>query len=41
MWVTECNVWVKWTDEKTKEPSEADLRVQGGARGEDLCDVAV
>jgi hypothetical protein len=28
MWVTECNVIVKWKDEKTKEPSEADLRVQ-------------
>ena len=28
MWVTECNVIVQWKDEKTKEPSEADLRVQ-------------
>jgi hypothetical protein len=28
MWVTECNVIVPWQDEKTKEPSEADLRVQ-------------
>ena len=28
MWVTECNVIVPWKDENTKEPSEADLRVQ-------------
>jgi hypothetical protein len=28
-WVTECNVPVKWSgDEKLKEPSDADLRVQ-------------
>lgn len=28
MWVTECNVIVNWKDEQTKEPGEADLRVQ-------------
>lgn len=28
LWVTECNVIVPWKDEATKEPSEADLRVQ-------------
>jgi hypothetical protein len=29
MWVTECNVTVQWSgDEKLKEPSDADLRVQ-------------
>jgi hypothetical protein len=30
LWVTECNVPVHWSgDENLKEPSEADLRVQG------------
>lgn len=28
MWVSECNVVVQWADEKTKEPSPADLRIQ-------------
>jgi hypothetical protein len=31
LWVTECNVPVRWSgDEKLKEPSPADLRVQAG-----------
>lgn len=29
MWTTEFNLMVNWADEKTKEPSEDDLRVQG------------
>ncbi|HSH16287.1 MAG TPA: hypothetical protein VLD18_09660, partial [Verrucomicrobiae bacterium] len=28
LWVTECSVPVPWTDEPTKEPSEADLKLQ-------------
>lgn len=28
LWVTECNVPVKWANEKNKEPSPDDLRVQ-------------
>jgi hypothetical protein len=29
MWTTEFNLTIHWADEKTKEPSEEDLRVQG------------
>jgi hypothetical protein len=29
MWTTEFNLTVNWADEKTKEPSEDELRVQG------------
>ena len=29
MWTTEFNLMVFWADEKTKEPSDEDLRVQG------------
>lgn len=29
MWTTEFNLTIFWADEKTKEPSEPDLRVQG------------
>jgi hypothetical protein len=33
MWTTEFNLMVNWADEKTKEPSEDDLRVQGYRAG--------
>lgn len=29
MWTTEFNLTIKWADEKTKEPSDEQLRVQG------------
>ena len=29
LWTTEFNLTINWADEKTKEPSEEDLRVQG------------